>query len=97
MAPDAYTARVKLAEKIAGCGGLHGASDEKRVSDLLIQNRDEIVKALLRPPPVAGPALVEAIEQVVYHHFYPGPLAGSATRLANALIDAFPALQGHEA
>lgn len=97
MTPDAYAARARLAEKIAGCGGLHGGADEKKVADLLIQNRDEIVKALLRPPAVAGPALVETVEQVVYRHFYPGPLSGSTTRLANALIDAFPALQGHEA
>ncbi|USN15280.1 hypothetical protein KIKIMORA_01340 [Brevundimonas phage vB_BpoS-Kikimora] len=88
---------LKLAEKIAGCGGLRGVTDEKIVSDLLVDNRDAIVKALLRPPAVAGPVLVETIEQIIYHHFYTGPIGGSANRLANALIDAFPALQGHEA
>lgn len=85
--------RRKIAEKIAGCD----VTDSKAVSDLLLQNREEIIKALLRPPAVAGPVQVETIEQVVYHHFYPGPLSGSTTRLANALLDAFPALQGHEA
>ncbi|USN13980.1 hypothetical protein KABACHOK_01440 [Brevundimonas phage vB_BpoS-Kabachok] len=63
----------------------------------VLENREAVITALMRPPANAGPALVETVEQVVYHHFYPGPLGGSKTRLANALIDAFPALQGHEA
>lgn len=93
---DPYATRIKIAEKIAACGGLGGVTDEKKVSDLLIEHRDEIVKALMRPPALAGPALPETLEKIVFHHFYPGPLSGSTTRLANALIDAFPALQGHE-
>lgn len=91
-----YETRIKLAEKIAACGG-RGVTDEKRVSDLLLHSRDEVVAALLRPPAAAGPALVETIEKIIYHHFYAGPLAGSSTRLAKALIDAFPALQGPDA
>ncbi|UTC28817.1 hypothetical protein MARCHEWKA_03050 [Brevundimonas phage vB_BpoS-Marchewka] len=63
----------------------------------VLEHREAVIAAMLRPPAAAGPALVETLEQVIYHHFYPGPLGGSKTRLANALIDAFPALQGHEA
>lgn len=94
---DAYTAQIKIAEKIAACGGLGGVTDEKAVSALLLEHRDVIVRALMRPPATAGPAMISTVEKVVYHHFYPGPLSGSTTRLANALIDAFPTLQGHEA
>lgn len=93
---QSYAERIKLAEKIAACG-FGGVTDEKRVSDLLIHNRDELVAALLRPAPDVGPAQVETIEKIIYHHFYAGPLAGSSTRLAKALIDAFPALQGPDA
>lgn len=93
---EAYAAQIKIAEKIAACGG-QGLTDEKAVSDLLLEHRDAIVRALMRPPAVAGPAVLKTVEDVVFHHFYPGPLSGSTTRLANALIDAYPALQGHEA
>ena len=88
---DPYKARIKLAEKIAAATG-----DEYQAKRLLLDNRDEIVKALMQPPAMAGPAEIETIENIVRHHFYPGPLSGSTTRLANALIAAYPALQGHE-
>lgn len=92
---DPYAARIKIAEKIAQAG--REVTDEYALARLLQEHRDEIVKALMRPPAMAGPAEVSTVEKIVYHHFYPGPLAGSTTRLARALIDAFPALQGHEA
>lgn len=102
---DSYAAQLKVLEKllplVADCTnpdtGAGLACDREDLAILVVQHQDVILKALRRPPAVAGPALVETVEKVVYHHFYPGPLSGSTQRLANGLIDAFPHLQGHEA
>ena len=98
------TEHLKLLEQlttlIAACdtpGSGGGLYEHESLGLFVREHQEAIIKALRRPPAVAGPAVLKTVEDVVYHHFYPGPLAGSKTRLANALIDAFPALQGHEA
>jgi hypothetical protein len=101
---DPYGAQLKVLEKllplIDSClhpeTGAGLSCDREDLAILIVQNQEMIVKALRRPPAMAGPAEVETVEKIVYHHFYPGPLSGSTTRLARALIDAYPALQGHE-
>lgn len=90
----------KLLKEMATCDAASSSQElygREGLALLVLEHRDVILAALRRPTANAGPAQVETIEKVVYHHFYPGPLSGSTTRLANALIDAFPALQGHEA
>lgn len=96
---------LKLIEKLrkqiddvaaAGLDVRANADATTALGDLVIKHADEIIAALKRPVPIVGPAEVEAIGKIVYHHFYPGPLSGSTERLAAALIDALPQLQGHE-
>lgn len=101
---DPYAAQLKVLEKllplIESCTnpqtGAGLTSDREDLAILVVQHQEVILKALRRPPAMAGPVEVETVEKIVYHHFYPGPLSGSTTRLASALIDAYPALQGHE-
>lgn len=95
---------LKLVEKllplIANCdtpGSGGGLYEHEALGVFVREHQEAIIKALRRPPAQAGPAVLQTVEEVIYHHFYPGPLGGSKNRLANALVDAFPALQGHEA